>query len=55
MHARVCVLTGTQQALMFDPDTFRRLVKDLRDNDITVIADLSEAHYEQHSRQVSTC
>jgi 1-phosphofructokinase len=42
MSAGVCVLTGTQQALMFDPDTFRRLVSDLRRNKIIVIADLSE-------------
>ena len=41
MSAGVCVLTGMQQALMFDPDTFRRLVADLRQNQITVIADLS--------------
>lgn len=41
MSTGVCVLTGTQQALMFDPDTFRRLVSDLRTNGIFVIADLS--------------
>lgn len=41
MSTGVCVLTGMQQALMFDPDTFRRLVSDLRANHITVIADLS--------------
>lgn len=38
--AGACVLAGTQLAPMFDPDTFRRLVADLRRNDVTVIADL---------------
>jgi 1-phosphofructokinase len=42
MSAGVCVLTGTQQAKMFEPDIFRRLVSDLRRNQITVVADLSE-------------
>ena len=40
MSTGVCVLTGTQLAPMFDPDTFRRLVSDLQRNDIAVIADL---------------
>ncbi len=40
MAAGVCVLAGTQLAPMFDPDTFRRLVADLRRNDISVVADL---------------
>ncbi|WP_148288709.1 PfkB family carbohydrate kinase [Ilumatobacter nonamiensis] len=40
MRAGVCVLTGTQLAPMFDTDTFRRLVTDLKHNDITVVADL---------------
>lgn len=40
MFAGVCVLAGTQLAPMFDPDTFRRLVADLRRNDVTVIVDL---------------
>jgi 1-phosphofructokinase len=38
--AGVCVLAGTQLAPMFDPDTFRRLVADLRRNEVTVVADL---------------
>jgi 1-phosphofructokinase len=41
MRAGVCVLAGTQLAPMFDNDTFRRLVTDLRKNDVTVVADLS--------------
>jgi 1-phosphofructokinase len=41
MRAGVCVLAGTQLAPMFDNDTFRRLVADLRKNDVTVVADLS--------------
>ncbi len=41
MRAGVCVLAGTQLAPMFDHDTFRRLVADLRKNDVTVVADLS--------------
>ncbi len=41
MRAGVCVLAGTQLATMFDTDTFRRLVADLRKNDVTVVADLS--------------
>lgn len=40
MFAGVCVLAGTQLAPMFDPDTFRRLVADLRRNDVRVIVDL---------------
>lgn len=40
MTAGVCVLAGTQLAPMFDPDTFRRLVADLRRNGITVVVDL---------------
>ncbi|MEP1124300.1 MAG: PfkB family carbohydrate kinase [Ilumatobacter sp.] len=40
MSAGVCVLAGTQLAPMFDPDTFRRLVADLRRNDVTVVVDL---------------
>ncbi|MGA9277631.1 PfkB family carbohydrate kinase [Ilumatobacter sp.] len=40
LSAGVCVLAGTQLAAMFDPDTFRRLVSDLRRNGVTVIADL---------------
>ncbi len=43
LSAGVCVLAGTQLAPMFDPDTFRRLVSDLRRNDVTVIADLCGA------------
>jgi len=41
MRAGVCVLAGTQLAQMFDNDTFRRLVADLRKNDVVVVADLS--------------
>lgn len=41
MRAGVCVLAGTQLAPMFDNDTFRRLVADLRKNGVTVVADLS--------------
>lgn len=41
MRAGVCVLAGTQLAPMFDTDTFRRLVSDLRRNDVIVVADLS--------------
>ena len=41
MRAGVCVLAGTQLAPMFDNDTFRRLVADLRKNDVAVVADLS--------------
>jgi 1-phosphofructokinase len=41
MRAGVCVLAGTQLAPMFDHDTFRRLVADLRKNDVVVVADLS--------------
>jgi len=41
MRAGVCVLAGTQLAPMFDTDTFRRLVSDLRKNDVIVVADLS--------------
>lgn len=41
MRAGVCVLAGTQMAPMFDNDTFRRLVADLRKNGVTVVADLS--------------
>ena len=41
MRAGVCVLAGTQLAPMFDNDTFRRLVADLRKNDVVVVADLS--------------
>jgi 1-phosphofructokinase len=41
MRAGVCVLAGTQLAPMFDNDTFRRLVADLRKNDVIVVADLS--------------
>jgi 1-phosphofructokinase len=40
MAAGVCVLAGTQLAPMLDPDTFRRLVADLRRNDVTVVVDL---------------
>lgn len=40
LSAGVCVLAGTQLVPMFDPDTFRRLVSDLRRNGVTVIADL---------------
>jgi 1-phosphofructokinase len=40
MAAGVCVLAGTQLAPMFDPDTFRRLVADLRRNDIRIVVDL---------------
>lgn len=40
IRSGVCVLTGTQLAPMFDTDTFRRLVSDLKQNDIVVIADL---------------
>jgi 1-phosphofructokinase len=41
MRAGVCVIAGTQLAPMFDTDTFRRLVADLRGNGIKVVADLS--------------
>lgn len=41
MRAGVCVLAGMQLAPMFDTDTFRRLVSDLRKNDVIVVADLS--------------
>ena len=41
MRAGVCVLAGTQMAPMFDNDTFRRLVTDLRKNGVIVVADLS--------------
>jgi 1-phosphofructokinase len=39
--AGVCVLTGTQEQRVLDPDTYRRLAKDLTANDVRVVADLS--------------
>ncbi len=41
LAAGVCVLAGTQLAAMFDHDTFRRLVVDLRRHRVVVVADLS--------------
>jgi 1-phosphofructokinase len=43
MQAGVCVLAGSQLAPVIPPEVFGRLVRDLRRNDVTVIADVCGA------------
>lgn len=41
LSSAVCVLAGPQPPGSIDPDIYRRLAKDLRSNDVVVVADLS--------------
>lgn len=41
LSARLAVLTGPRSEEVIDPDFYRRLARDLRDNGCTVVADLS--------------
>lgn len=44
MDAGICVIAGPHQPSAIDPENYERLCRDLRDEDVVVIADLSGDH-----------